>query len=170
MFAQKSTGRTSEFETPPASKSTSARGIGMADELTPSVISKGLVFVGNAFSNGQIEVSGVYKGDIKCKSLIVGNRADIEGNVTADEILVGGQVKGIIRGQSVTLQEGADIQGDIYHRSLSISEGARFAGRSFQEDNRPASALNGGARKSAGAHAGSKSADAADTKLPAAAE
>jgi len=132
MFAQKSTGRQSELTTKMSTES--SNGVEIADSLMPSVISKGLVIVGNAYSNGQVEVSGKYQGDIKCKSLIVGPAANITGNVVADEILVGGRLKGTIRGRSVTLQESSIVEGDIHHQSLSISDGAQFAGRSYQED------------------------------------
>jgi cytoskeletal protein CcmA (bactofilin family) len=107
-------------------------GIELAEANAPSVIGKDLTIVGNAYSDGHIQISGDFQGDIQCAHLMIGERARITGNCVADEIVVSGQVKGTLRGCRVTLEAKSRIEGDIYHRSLSIEEGAVFAGRSHQ--------------------------------------
>jgi cytoskeletal protein CcmA (bactofilin family) len=107
-------------------------GIELAEASTPSLIGKDLTIVGNAFSEGHIQISGEFQGDIQCTHLQIGERARITGNCVADEIVVSGQVKGTLRGRRITLESKSRIEGDIYHRSLSIEEGAVFAGRSHQ--------------------------------------
>lgn len=107
-------------------------GIELAEANSPSLIGKDLTIVGNAFSEGHIQISGEFQGDIQCAFLQIGERARITGNCVADEIVVSGQVKGTLRGRRVTLESKSRIEGDIYHRSLSIDEGAVFAGRSHQ--------------------------------------
>lgn len=107
-------------------------GIELAEASQPSLIGKDLTIVGNAFSEGHIQISGEFQGDIQCAYLQIGERARITGNCVADEIVVSGQVKGTLRGRRITLEAKSRIEGDIYHRSLSIEEGAVFAGRSHQ--------------------------------------
>jgi cytoskeletal protein CcmA (bactofilin family) len=107
-------------------------GIELAEANAPSVIGKDLTIVGNAFSDGHIQISGDFQGDVQCAHLKIGERARITGNCVADEIVVSGHVKGTLRARRVTLEAKSRIEGDIYHRSLSIEEGAVFAGRSHQ--------------------------------------
>lgn len=107
-------------------------GIELAEANGPSVIGKDLTIVGNAFSDGHIQISGDFQGDIQCAHLRIGERARITGNCVADEIVVSGHVKGTLRGRRITLEAKSRIDGDIFHRSLSIEEGAVFAGRSQQ--------------------------------------
>lgn len=102
--------------------------------LAKSVIGKDLTIVGNAFSRGEIHVNGDFQGDIQCASLVVGERANIIGNLVADEIIVGGHVEGTIKGRHVTLESNSRIDGDIYHESLAIEQGAVFAGVSYQTE------------------------------------
>ncbi len=102
--------------------------------LAKSVIGKDLTIVGNAFLGGEIHINGDFQGDVQCAFLIVGQRAKITGSLVADEIIVGGQVEGTIKGRHVTLQSKSRIDGDIYHELLTIEQGAVFAGVSHQTE------------------------------------
>ncbi|MEL7544201.1 MAG: polymer-forming cytoskeletal protein [Pseudomonadota bacterium] len=104
------------------------------EKSAPSVIGKDLTIVGNAYSAGQVHVSGVFQGDIQCASVIVGEMATVTGNLEADEIVVSGNVTGTLKGKRVKLQAYSRIEGDIYHESLAIEEGAVFAGKSYQDE------------------------------------
>jgi cytoskeletal protein CcmA (bactofilin family) len=42
---------------------------------------------------------------------------------------VRGQISGVIRGVTVTLQASSRVEGDIHHLSLAIEQGAEFDGR-----------------------------------------
>ena len=57
------------------------------------------------------------------------------GDVVAQEVTVRGHVKGTIRAVRVRLEDGATVEGDIFHRSLSIDEGAMFEGSSRRVEN-----------------------------------
>jgi cytoskeletal protein CcmA (bactofilin family) len=50
--------------------------------------------------------------------------APCEGNIIAEELTVGGRVKGTIRANRVKLKSTAVVEGDIYHRSLAVEENA----------------------------------------------
>ena len=59
----------------------------------------------------------------------------MEGDLVAEELTIGGTVKGTIHANRVRLNSTAVVEGDIFHRSLSIEENARFEGLSKREDN-----------------------------------
>lgn len=101
---------------------------------TRSVIDPWLTITGNLLSEGEIQVEGQIQGDIRCANLIVGKDANIVGSITAEEVIVRGKVKGLIRANRVTLQDTAVVESDIYHKSMSIEQGASFEGSSKRRD------------------------------------
>jgi hypothetical protein len=68
---------------------------------------------------------------------MIAESARIDGDIVAEELTIGGRVKGNIYAVRVKLRDTAVVEGDIYHRSLSIDENARFEGLSRPEDNLP---------------------------------
>ena len=59
----------------------------------------------------------------------------MEGEVIAEELTVGGHVKGTIHANRVKLTNTAVVEGDIFHRTLAIEENARFEGASRRNEN-----------------------------------
>src|SRR5262245_24437338 len=88
--------------------------------------------LGNVTDEGLIEVNGEIEGDLHCTSLIVSPKAQIVGNITAEQVVVNGRVEGPIQGGDVVLRSEAHVTGDIHHRSLAIVKGAYFEGRATQ--------------------------------------
>ena len=91
-------------------------------------------------------VVGKISGEARCKywprrgrasgvDLLIDEGAKVEGEVVAEELTIGGRVKGTIHANRVKLNSTAVVEGDIFHRSLSIEENARFEGSSRREDN-----------------------------------
>jgi cytoskeletal protein CcmA (bactofilin family) len=102
---------------------------------TRSVIDAWLTINGNLQSEGEVQVDGQIHGDIRCAHLTVGRDATIQGNITAEEVVVRGTVKGVIRANRVILQDSAHVDSQIYHKKLSIEEGANFEGTSCRKDD-----------------------------------
>ena len=67
--------------------------------------------------------------------LLIGDGAQVEGSVIAQDVTVCGRVKGTIRAVRVKLQEGGVVEGDIFHRSLTIEENSVFEGSSRRVEN-----------------------------------
>lgn len=97
---------------------------------TQSVIDSWLTITGTLESEGDVRVEGQIKGDIRCAHLVVGRDATVSGDIVAEEAVVRGKVRGSIRANRVILQDSACVESDIYHRTLSIDEGASFDGQS----------------------------------------
>jgi cytoskeletal protein CcmA (bactofilin family) len=66
--------------------------------------------------------------------VLIAEGAEVEGDVIAEDLTVGGRVKGTIRANRVRLNSTANVEGDIFHRSLAIEENARFEGTSRRDD------------------------------------
>ena len=74
----------------------------------PSILSKNLKVTGNLDSIDEIQIDGQLIGDVTANVLIVGESADINGEVTADTLRVHGKVTGQIRAKSVSLAKTAN--------------------------------------------------------------
>lgn len=93
-----------------------------------SVISEGLVIVGNVESTGALTVDGVIKGDIDCEQLTVSATGQVEGDILANSVSVYGHVTGTVRGRSVMLYATAKVDADIKHQGIGIEMGTRYDG------------------------------------------
>jgi cytoskeletal protein CcmA (bactofilin family) len=102
---------------------------------TRSCIGSGMSIVGNIECNGPAHVFGRIKGELRASDLLIGDGAQVEGSVIAQDVTVCGRVKGTIRAVRVKLQDGGAVEGDIFHRSLSIDENSLFEGSSRRVEN-----------------------------------
>ena len=91
--------------------------------------------MGNVSSKGEIHLNGEVHGDVSCVALVLGESATLEGNVTAEDVVIRGRLIGSVRGLRVTLQAMSHVEGDIYHQSLALEQGAFFEGRSRRCDD-----------------------------------
>ena len=94
----------------------------------PSIISANLHVVGNLQSEGEVQVDGTIEGNVSGKSLAIGERAKVCGEISADDVIVHGVVEGKIRAKRVQLAKSAKVVGDIWHEVLSIESGAQLEG------------------------------------------
>ncbi len=99
-----------------------------AKPAAPSIISTDMKIVGDLVSEGEIQVDGTVEGDIRSKTLLIGEPANITGEVVADVVHVFGTIHGQIKGVSVSLAKTAHVVGDILHDNLSIEKGAFLEG------------------------------------------
>src|SRR5262249_36223877 len=106
-----------------------------AGTVTRSCIGSGMSIVGNIECNGPAQVFGQIKGELRASDLLIGDGAQIEGTVIAQNVTVCGCVKGTIRAVRVKLQNSGAVEGDIFHRSLSIDENSQFEGSSRRVEN-----------------------------------
>ena len=76
-----------------------------------------------------------------CSNLYIARETITGGTVTvgtqrsvAEQLIIGGRVKGTIHANRVKLNGSAIVEGDIFHRSLSIDDNAHFEGSSRREE------------------------------------
>ncbi len=95
----------------------------------PSIISPDLEIVGDLKSDGEIQIDGTVKGDIKGHMLTVGEQGKVNGSTVAETVRIFGTVNGRVQAKTVRLDKSARVTADITHESLTIEAGAYFEGK-----------------------------------------
>ena len=95
----------------------------------PSIISPDLKIVGDLKSDGEIQIDGTVKGNIKAHMLTVGEQGKIDGSTVAETVRIFGTVNGRVQAKTVRLDKSARVTADITHETLTIEAGAYFEGK-----------------------------------------
>ena len=111
---------------------TSGKQDGLASK---AVISAEVHILGCLKTDSEVEIEGRIEGDVRCKHLTVGESGAVIGDITAEEVVVRGKVKGVIRASRVLVLRGAHVESEICHAKLSIEEGSYFKGTSAPNDS-----------------------------------
>jgi cytoskeletal protein CcmA (bactofilin family) len=96
-----------------------------------SILSAGLTIEGKIEGNGNIRVAGRFKGNVNVKGeLTIEPGASIDGEVKADTVLVGGEVRGhLIANSRVEFKESGTLIGDLKAGSLTVAAGSKMRGK-----------------------------------------
>lgn len=102
---------------------------------SPTIISSDLTVQGDLISEGEIQIDGRIKGDIRCRVLVVGANAQINGSIRADIAKVYGSIDGLLFAKTVFLSTTAKVVGDITHEKIEIEQGAYLEGHCCHVDD-----------------------------------
>ncbi len=121
-------------------KSTSPLAVstGGSRSRVPSIISADTTLKGEVRSTGELHLDGTVEGDVHAERLVIGETANVTGNVTADTVRVCGRLDGNVTGREVVLTASARMTGDIMHEVLTLEPGARFSGAVRHAEAKPA--------------------------------
>lgn len=97
-----------------------------------SLIAENVSLVGDVATDGEIQLDGAVRGDLRVGRLSIGETGQVEGAIAAETVEIRGRVAGTISARAVKLYASAQVDGDITHAQLAIEPGARFAGRSLR--------------------------------------
>jgi cytoskeletal protein CcmA (bactofilin family) len=102
-------------------------------------IAAGTIVDGKIKSQGSIRIDGKMVGEISVgESLAVGATGDIEGNVVAKNVTIGGKLRGtVMAAEKLVFESKAVVKGDIRAAKLVIDEGALFDGKCTMTDTKP---------------------------------
>ncbi|MCC9622965.1 polymer-forming cytoskeletal protein [Thalassospira sp. MA62] len=93
-----------------------------------SIINADLRVTGDLISESDVQVDGCVNGDIRTRTLTIGQTGEVRGEIIADKVRICGTVNGQVRARDVSLSDTARMIGDILHESLSIEPGAHIEG------------------------------------------
>ncbi len=104
----------------------------------PSVISADLKIVGDLHCAGDVQIKGTVEGDIRSRTVTVGEGAQVTGAIYGQAVHVSGSVKGQIEAPTVTVARSGRIEGDVVHESLAVEAGAHLVGTCRRLDSKAA--------------------------------
>jgi cytoskeletal protein CcmA (bactofilin family) len=105
-----------------------------------SLIGEGTVVEGNVTFSGGLRIDGRVKGNVSAaddqpSTLVLSERARVEGEIRVSHAVLNGTVVGPVSGtQYVELQAKSNLTGDVHYRTLEIQLGAVVQGRLVHEE------------------------------------
>ena len=107
------------------------------------LIGAGATVEGNIIFSGGLRVDGRVRGDVvaaegKPGTLVLSERAQIEGEIRVSHVVINGTVIGpVYATEYVELQPKANVTGDVHYRTLEIQLGAVVQGKLvYQSDGK----------------------------------
>ena len=104
----------------------------MRKPIACSLIAENVSLEGDLASDGDVQLDGAVRGDLKVAHLSIGESGQVEGSITADAVEIRGRVVGTITAKAIRLYATARVEGDLTHAQLAIDAGAQFQGRSVK--------------------------------------
>jgi cytoskeletal protein CcmA (bactofilin family) len=105
-----------------------------------SLIGDGTTVEGNVIFSGGLRVDGRVKGNVltaddQPSTLVLSERARVEGEIRVSHAVINGTVIGPVYGNEyVELQAKCNVTGDVHYRTLEIQLGAVVQGRLVHHD------------------------------------
>src|SRR5512132_2936540 len=106
------------------------KGPAHSKEETLTFLARGFEFNGTLNFDGMVRIDGVVTGEIHTQgTLIIGEHAVVEGNVSAGTVVSGGKINGNVTArEKVKLISTAVLMGTIRTPLLDVEEGVRLKG------------------------------------------
>ena len=103
-----------------------------------NLIATGTVFEGKIRTPGSIRIDGRIVGEVMAtQNVSIGNGGDINGNISAKNITIGGKITGTVVAQEMLVFESkAVVRGDIRAAKLVVNEGAVYDGKCAMSDSK----------------------------------
>ncbi|MEO8301263.1 MAG: polymer-forming cytoskeletal protein [Rhizomicrobium sp.] len=132
MFSSKNKDSAPPPQAAIAAPAAAKRGRGLAG---PSIVSTDMAIQGSLSSSGDIQIDGRVEGDIRSCGLVIGEKAEVHGEIIAEDVTIRGKVVGRIRARKVLLAATSRVEGDILHEAFAVESGAFFEGNCRHSDN-----------------------------------
>lgn len=99
-------------------------------EKLESFVGENSHFTGNIETKGTVRIDGFLEGNIQADWVILGEKANIKGNIVARGIVVGGKIEGnLLAREVVDVKAQGVISGDIETGKFLVVEGGVLNGR-----------------------------------------
>ena len=96
------------------------------------------VFEGKYKTSGSILIRNKFVGELSADQIIVDEKGLVEGTLKSSELIVSGNVNGIIESDSIVIMENGVLSGDILYKQIAVFEGGiiNVAGMKQMENNK----------------------------------
>jgi cytoskeletal protein CcmA (bactofilin family) len=101
-----------------------------SDQTPFSIIAKDMSIIGDLETEGVVRIEGRIRGTVRAASqVLVGQGAQLEGDLHTREAVIGGEVLGSIHAvERVELQATASVTGNIHTPRIAVMEGGKVSG------------------------------------------
>lgn len=93
-----------------------------------SVIGADILVTGNIEAEVDLLIEGRVLGDVRCATLILGEKSSIKGKVLADRVRVSGSVEGAVETTDLAIEASARVKGDVTFSRLRVANGGVIEG------------------------------------------
>ncbi len=93
-----------------------------------SVIGADILVTGNIEAQVDLQIEGRIVGDVRCATLIMGERSSVCGSIYAQRVRVAGNVEGSVETIDLAIEAGARVKGDVTYSRLRIANGGLVEG------------------------------------------
>ena len=98
------------------------------EENLMSVIGTDILVKGDIEAEVDLHIEGRVQGNVRCATLILGERSSVAGNVFAERVRVSGTVEGGIETTDLAIESTARVKGDVTYSRLRIANGGIIQG------------------------------------------
>ncbi len=98
------------------------------EENLMSVIGTDILVKGDIEAEVDLHIEGRVQGNVRCATLILGERSSVTGNVFAERVRVSGMVEGGIETTDLAIESTARVKGDVTYSRLRIANGGIIQG------------------------------------------
>ena len=95
---------------------------------TLTIIGEGIDFSGEVNTEGNIHIDGIMRGTIKAQEVVVGPKGDFDGEITADILIVNGNIKGKFNIKNLQVRKNGVLQGKIKYEVIIVESGGKIIG------------------------------------------
>jgi cytoskeletal protein CcmA (bactofilin family) len=105
-----------------------------------NVLNSDVEIKGNLKFSGELTFDGKLEGEVHTDgTLLLGDNAQVTGNVDAQSVTVRGRINGnIVAREKIEIKSKAELFGDIKAAKLTIEEGVTFVGKTEVNPNKVA--------------------------------
>ena len=94
----------------------------------PAFISANLSVNGTMTGNVDVMIDGHVQGEIRGRSVSIGENAEVEASLKAYVVDIAGELRGRIEAMTVNVSRNARVDATIFHHELSVEKGAAIKG------------------------------------------
>jgi cytoskeletal protein CcmA (bactofilin family) len=102
---------------------------GDVKSLAVSHLGRAITVNGVLDTDGELRIHGRVLGRINAERIVIAAGGCVEGDVVANEALIGGRLNGRVFALNVTLESSADVTGRVFHNNITVARGARIDAR-----------------------------------------
>lgn len=106
-----------------------------------TLIARDVLIKGDIIGESEVRIEGKVEGNVNVKSgIVLGEKAQVMGNLTSDSITVFGQLKGNLTAKDLVIKSTAHLTGDFFVETLEIEPGGKYNGTlkmDYQSNQKP---------------------------------